>query len=85
MQSYSSAATKVIDPVENLKHSQVYLLSGKYDSVILPGVVKKLEEYYSHFVSEGNISSVFHYQLNTASPLMTMQLFLPWPTLHLQL
>ena len=57
--TYSSAATNVIDPVENLKHSQVYLLSGKYDSVILPGVVKKLEEYYSHFMTEGNISSVF--------------------------
>ena len=57
--TYSSAATFVIDPVENLKHSQVFLLSGKHDAVVLPGVVKKLEEYYSHFVTEGNITSVF--------------------------
>ena len=57
--TYSSAATFVIDPVENLKHSQVFLLSGKHDSVVLQGVVKKLEEYYSHFVTEGNITSVF--------------------------
>ena len=57
--TYSSAATHVIDPVENLEHSQVYLLSGNFDSVVLPGVVKKLEEYYSHFVTEGNITSVF--------------------------
>ena len=57
--TYSSAATFVIDPVENMQHSQVYLLSGKYDSVELPGVVKKLEEYYSNFVTEGNISSLY--------------------------
>ena len=53
------AATNAIDPVENMQHSQVYLLSGKYDSVVLPGVVKKLEEYYSNFVTEGNISSLY--------------------------
>ena len=55
----SSAATLVIDPVENLERSQIYLLSGKYDTVVLQGVVKKLEEYYSHFVTKGNITSVF--------------------------
>ena len=53
------AAVKAIHPVENLKHSQVFLLSGKYDSSVSPGTVKKLEEYYSHFVTEGNITSVF--------------------------
>lgn len=57
--TYSSASTFVIDPTDNLKHSQVYLLSGKYDHVVLPGVVKKLEEYYSGFVTEGNITSMF--------------------------
>ena len=57
--TYTLAATNVIDPVESLKNTEVYLLSGKYDTVVLPGVVKKLEEYYSHFVTEGNISSVF--------------------------
>ena len=53
------AATNAVDPVENLKHSQIYLLSGKYDSVVLPGAVKKLEEYYSDFVTDGNITSVY--------------------------
>ena len=57
--THTLAAVEAIDPVENLKHSQVYLLSGKYDSSVSPGTVKKLEEYYSHFVTEGNISSVF--------------------------
>ena len=57
--TYSSAATFVIDPTENLEHSQVYLISGKYDTVVVPGVVKKLEEYYSRFVTEGNVTSMF--------------------------
>ena len=57
--THTLAAVKAIHPVENLKHSQVYLLSGKHDSAVLSGAVKKLEEYYSHFVTEGNISSVF--------------------------
>ena len=57
--TYSSAATFVIDPVQNMQNSQVYLLSGKYDSVVVPGVVKKLEEYYSDFVTDGNITSVY--------------------------
>ena len=53
------AATYAIDSVENLKRAQVYLLSGKYDSVVLPGAVKKLEDYYSGFVTEGNITSLY--------------------------
>ena len=53
------AAKNAIDPIESLKGTEVYLLCGKYDSVVLPGVVKKLEEYYSHFVTDGNISSIF--------------------------
>ena len=57
--TYSSAATFVIDPVENMKRSQVYLLSGKYDTIVAPGVVKKLEDYYSKFVTEGNITSLY--------------------------
>ena len=57
--TYSSAATFVIDPVQNMLHSQVYLLAGKYDSVVVPGVVKKLEEYYSKFVIAGNITSMY--------------------------
>ena len=57
--TYTLAATNALDSVESLKRTEVYLLCGKYDSVVLPGVVKKLEEYYSHFVTEGNISSVF--------------------------
>ena len=57
--TYTFAERCDIDPVENLKCSQVYLLSGTHDTAVLQGVVKKSEEYYSHFVTEGNITSVF--------------------------
>jgi len=57
--TYTSAATLVIDPVKYLEHSQVYLISGKLDSVVAQGVVMKLEQYYSDFVTGGNVSSLF--------------------------
>jgi len=57
--TYSSAATGVIDSTRYLKNSQVYTLSGQLDTVVSPGVVKKLVEYYSEFVTEGNITSLY--------------------------
>ena len=86
--TYTLATTNAIDPVESLKSTEVYLLSGKYDSVVLPGVVKKLEEYYSHFVTEGNISSVFSLPAEYCFPTDDYGnncTYLSWPTLHLQL
>lgn len=57
--TYTSAATFLIDPIKYLEHSQVYLIHGKLDSVVAQGVVTKLEEYYSLFVTGGNVSSMF--------------------------
>lgn len=57
--TYATAASLTIDPVEGMKHSQVYLMSGKYDTIVASGVVKKAEEYYSGFVPEGNVSSLY--------------------------
>lgn len=38
-----------IDDTRYLKQSEVYLYSGSHDTVVKPGVVKKLSEYYSRF------------------------------------
>ena len=55
--TYSSAAAGVIDDPSYLKNSQIYTLFGQWDSMVLPGVVKKLNEYYLEFVTEGNVTS----------------------------
>jgi len=55
----ASAVTDVIDSTNYLKKSRVYTISGYRDTVVLPGVVKKLVEYYSEFVTEGNITSLY--------------------------
>ena len=45
----STALTGTIDPPSNLQSAPVYLYSGTEDSVVVPGVVRKLAEYYSSF------------------------------------
>ena len=57
--TYSSAATGVIDSTSYLKNSKVYTISGERDTTVYPGVVKKLVEYYSEFVTEGSINSIY--------------------------
>ena len=59
VKTYSLATTGDIDSTSYLKSSQVYTISGEYDDTITPGVVKKLAEYYSEFVTEGNINSIY--------------------------
>ena len=54
--TYSSAATGVIDSTNYLKNSQVYLISDEQDTTVYPGIVKKLIEYYSEFVTEENVN-----------------------------
>jgi len=43
--------TRTIDLLDNLQNSRVFLFSGTLDSVVNPGVVKKLELYYSKLIS----------------------------------
>ena len=61
--TYTFAERSDVDPVESLKRSQVYLLSGKHDTAVVQGVVEKSEEYYSHFVTEGK----HHFSIYTTS------------------
>ena len=57
--TYTTAMTRTIDFPSNLKDDRVFLLSGALDTVVVPGVVKKLLEYYSNFVDAKNIAQNF--------------------------
>ncbi|XP_040201483.1 uncharacterized protein LOC120932812 [Rana temporaria] len=56
-QSYASSA--LIDPVSNLANDKVFIFSGSRDSVVVPGVVKKQEEYYLRYTNAANIKTVY--------------------------
>ncbi|KAG9470567.1 hypothetical protein GDO78_017357 [Eleutherodactylus coqui] len=57
-QNYASSG--LIDPLSNLANSRVYIFSGSRDSVVVPGVVKKQEEYYTSIItSPGTIKTVY--------------------------
>ena len=49
-----------IDGTKNLADARVYLFSGSKDSVVHPGVVKKLKSYYEFYVG-GSGSVVANY------------------------
>ena len=57
--TYTTALTGTIDAPSHMANDRVYLFSGTLDSVVVPGVMKKLAEYYSNFVSTGQIYSMF--------------------------
>jgi len=57
--TYNTAATETIDPPSYLNNDHVYLFSGTLDTVVNPGVMKKLQEYYSNFVTDGTIYTEF--------------------------
>jgi len=50
---------KSIDPTSFLKRHRVWLFSGKDDSIVNPGVVKKLEQYYLHYIPSSNIDTLY--------------------------
>jgi hypothetical protein len=54
------ATTRTIDDPANLANSRVYLLSAMQDSVVNPGVVKKLEEYYEKLEPTVQIEAVYN-------------------------
>ncbi|XP_041441948.1 uncharacterized protein LOC121401407 [Xenopus laevis] len=55
------ANTGQIDPVSSLARSKVFIFSGSLDSVLVPGVSKKLEEYYKAYItSTGAIKTVYN-------------------------
>ncbi|XP_056373758.1 uncharacterized protein LOC130267699 isoform X2 [Hyla sarda] len=52
-QTQSYANQLLIDPVSNLANSRVFIFSGTRDTTVVPGVVKKQEDYYASYISSG--------------------------------
>jgi predicted esterase len=48
-----------IDPTYHLANQRVWLLVGTKDTVVHPGVTKKLQTYYEHYLSPGSIKTVY--------------------------
>jgi hypothetical protein len=61
--------TRTIDKLSNLKDARVFLFSGASDTVVDPGVVKKLETYYGHFTAAANVKGV--YDVNAEHAMIT--------------
>ncbi len=57
--TWTTALSGTIDKPSHLANDRVYLFSGSLDSVVDPGVVKKLAQYYTHFVTKREIYSMF--------------------------
>jgi len=55
-----ASSTFTIDNTSNLAKSKVFLYSGTQDTVVAPGVVKKLETYYETYISSKNINTVYN-------------------------
>jgi len=53
-------STGTIDSPSILSTSKVFLYSGTLDSVVNPGVVKKLQAYYQNYVPSKNIKTVYN-------------------------
>eukprot|EP01121_Diplochlamys_sp_Union-15-3_P003906 TRINITY_DN1384_c0_g1_i1.p1 TRINITY_DN1384_c0_g1~~TRINITY_DN1384_c0_g1_i1.p1 ORF type:complete len:329 (-),score=35.16 TRINITY_DN1384_c0_g1_i1:89-1075(-) len=56
--SYAES-TNTIDPTSNLRNRKVYLFSGSKDTVVVPGVVQKLEEYWRNYINANNIKTQY--------------------------
>lgn len=46
------AAAGKLDPLANLQSSPVYMFSGQHDNTVKPAVMKDLESFYRHFVTQ---------------------------------
>ncbi|EGC39750.1 hypothetical protein DICPUDRAFT_147411 [Dictyostelium purpureum] len=54
--------TLTIDDTANLQNSVIWLYSGMNDTVVHPGVMHKLVEYYQNFLKNDSIHTVFNIQ-----------------------
>jgi len=57
--SYAYEFGSIDDPT-NLQNQKVWLYSGTQDSVVVPGVVQKLQQYYQLYVNSENIATEFN-------------------------
>jgi len=49
-----------IDATSHLANAKVWLYSGTKDSVVLPGVMQKVQTYYQNYLKSSNIQTVFN-------------------------
>jgi hypothetical protein len=47
-----------IDATANMRNDRVFIFAGNQDTVVVPGIGSKVQEYYSNFVVGGNIRLV---------------------------
>eukprot|EP01113_Clastostelium_recurvatum_P017394 TRINITY_DN2040_c0_g1_i1.p1 TRINITY_DN2040_c0_g1~~TRINITY_DN2040_c0_g1_i1.p1 ORF type:complete len:359 (-),score=86.87 TRINITY_DN2040_c0_g1_i1:13-1065(-) len=47
-----------IDPTSHLKDDRVWLFSGTRDTIVNPGVMSKLAQYYGHYISSSSGGSI---------------------------
>jgi len=60
-----------IDPTRNLKSQRVWLFSGTQDTVVMSGVVRKLEQYYRNYIPTAQIAT--EYDISAEHALITDQ------------
>ncbi|XP_040201484.1 uncharacterized protein LOC120932813 [Rana temporaria] len=56
----TAANTGFIDPLSNLGRGRVFIFSGTKDSVLIQGVAKKLQEFYTGYISSASIKTVYN-------------------------
>jgi len=57
--AYAARLGSIDDPAY-LRQSRIWLFSGTLDTVVNPGVMKKLQDYYLNYVSPSQITTVFN-------------------------
>eukprot|EP00731_Ephydatia_muelleri_P028561 Em0020g205a len=67
----ATAATGTIDDPKYLADDKVYLFSGTLDSIVVPGVMQKLSEYYSAFLAGSGASLMEEFNIPAEHSMVT--------------
>jgi len=67
-----------IDSTKHLMGSRVLLFSGQQDTVVAPGVMQKLEEYYGHYLDTRDMLPLFNF--SCVHGMVTLDYGLPCAT-----
>ena len=68
--TYEDEQLGYIDSTSNLRDDNVYLFSGKLDTVVDPSVVKVLEQYYGMFVEPDKIITNYMVEAEHCMPTL---------------
>eukprot|EP00042_Codosiga_hollandica_P023261 m.90935 g.90935 ORF g.90935 m.90935 type:complete len:338 (+) comp51109_c0_seq1:100-1113(+) len=63
-----AADTGTVDSPSHLHESRAFLYSGTLDTVVVPGVVQKLEAYYASYIDSSQIKTVFNVSAEHSMP-----------------